>query len=316
MFIYRIYNKTTQKSYVGKCVYDNFFDRYPKNEWWRSTKNQILIDDYNCFGKDSFEAEILIENIQNKQILFQLECYFISKFNSLYPNGYNQVMPNATDLNPNNIKIYILKESPVKKVEIKESFNEPLQLEGEIWKPVFGYTDSYEVSNFGRVKSLARKVTVIQFRHGKEYNLIMNKKEKILKPALGGIKEDYYRICFYKNGETERRYIQRIVAQAFIPNPNNLPQVNHINCNKLDNFVENLEWTDNSGNQLHAFKHGLNKPRRGEDNNKSKLKTEQILKIRELYISGYSQSNLGRMYNVDPTCIALIVKRKTWKHVP
>lgn len=97
----------------------------------------------------------------------------------------------------------------------------------EIWKPIEGYPD-YEVSSLGRVKSL---------KFGKE---------KILK----GIKDKngYLRVILYKEGKLKGYSVHRLVAQAFLPNPDNLPQVNHRNENKTDNRVENLEWCDSSYN--------------------------------------------------------------------
>ena len=100
-------------------------------------------------------------------------------------------------------------------------------IETEIWKPKKDYEGLYEVSNFGRVKSLG---------NGK------SKKSKLLKP--GKNKQGYLFVIFYKNGKRKTFRVNRLVAEAFIPNPDNLPQVNHIDENKENNIVENLEWCD------------------------------------------------------------------------
>ena len=101
---------------------------------------------------------------------------------------------------------------------------------GEVWRPVKGYEGLYEVSNYGRVKSLKRNTA----------------HERIKSPIKD--RDGYLIVCFNKNGKQSNKRIHRLVAEAFIPNPNNLPQVNHKNEIKTDNCVENLEWCDNKYN--------------------------------------------------------------------
>lgn len=97
----------------------------------------------------------------------------------------------------------------------------------EIWKDIEGYEGLYQVSNLGRVKSLGNNKT---------------RKEKILK----GIKErgDYLKVILCKEGNRKHFKVHRLVASAFIPNYNNLPQVNHKDEDKNNNRVDNLEWCD------------------------------------------------------------------------
>lgn len=118
----------------------------------------------------------------------------------------------------------------------------------EEWKNIPKY-DGYQVSTFGRVKSKQRHIF-----NGKAFFI---SKEKILKPNT--IKKGYLQVDLKVNKKRNLMQVHRLVAITFIENPKNLPQVNHINGIKSDNRVENLEWCDNSMNQLHAYKIGLNK---------------------------------------------------------
>lgn len=108
----------------------------------------------------------------------------------------------------------------------------------EIWKDIEGYEGLYQVSNQGRVRSLGR--TVI---NNGSIQLI---KGKILKSMNNGFGYLYINLC--KNSKIKRTAIHRLVAKAFISNPNNLPQVNHKNEIKSDNRAENLEWCDSKYN--------------------------------------------------------------------
>lgn len=99
----------------------------------------------------------------------------------------------------------------------------------EIWEDIKGYEKVYQISNLGRVKSLAR------WSKGNHFL-----KEKYLKTHLD--KDFYEKIVLYKKGKVKNYFVHRLVAQAFIPNPDNKPQVNHIDEDKENNYVDNLEW--------------------------------------------------------------------------
>lgn len=102
----------------------------------------------------------------------------------------------------------------------------------EIWKPVVGYEGYYEVSNYGRVKRLETRVN--SNRGGRAV------REKILKQII--TKYGYLTVHLCVDNKRAKKKVHRLVAEAFIPNPLNLPCVNHKNEIKTDNFVENLEW--------------------------------------------------------------------------
>jgi hypothetical protein len=111
----------------------------------------------------------------------------------------------------------------------------------EIWKDIQGYEGIYQISNLGRIKSLHRDYT----------------NGRILNPAKNN--RGYLRLGLSGNGKVRYDSVHRLVAETFIPNPKNLPEVNHIDGNKLNNRVENLEWVTKGENQAHAYKTGLRK---------------------------------------------------------
>lgn len=129
----------------------------------------------------------------------------------------------------------------------------------EIWKSVEGYEGLYEVSNMGHVRSVDRIIirkNGIKLRcKGKElYFTISKVDERSHRPRAS--------VQLWKNNIATLHRVHRLVAKAFIPNPENKPTVNHIDGNPLNNCVENLEWNTFSENQIHAYKIGLAKAKR------------------------------------------------------
>ena len=119
----------------------------------------------------------------------------------------------------------------------------------EIWKYIEGYEGLYEVSSYGRVRSLGQFVN-------HNYGGYAYRKGRILKPGLGS--RGYLSVTLSKNGIQKNYSVHRLVAQAFIENPDNLPQVNHKDEDRTNNNVTNLEWCDakynvNYGNRLNKF---------------------------------------------------------------
>ena len=123
----------------------------------------------------------------------------------------------------------------------------------EIWKDIEGYENCYQVSNLGRVRSLTRKVDTF---YGQRIT-----KGKILKPLITNT--GYFRVDLKQHQKDNYVSIHRLVAQAFIPNPNNYPVINHIDGNPTNNDVTNLEWCTQSHNVKYSYTNGNAKPTSG-----------------------------------------------------
>ncbi len=133
---------------------------------------------------------------------------------------------------------------------------------------------NYQISSEGKVWSNAR--TVKYLRRGKEMRA--NIRGRWLKPYKGIW--GYLKVTLCKDGKNTDMKIHRLVAQAFIPNPMNKPQINHLSGIKIDNRVENLEFCTSQENMDHAIKNGLFN-NRGENAGRAKLTWEQVNEIRE-----------------------------------
>lgn len=172
----------------------------------------------------------------------------------------------------------------------------------EIWKPVIGFEQWYEVSNLGRVKSLDRV-------YG--HNLSSSgqlRKSKLLKLAMES--NGYLQVKL--NIPSQKAFLaHRIVAQAFVPNPDNKSFVNHINGIKHDNRADNLEWVTKSENAIHSFKIGL-QCNKGEKHPSHKLTNTQVKRIRK---SKKSSRILADQYSVSKTTIKDIKNFKIWTHI-
>lgn len=147
---------------------------------------------------------------------------------------------------------------------LKEEFEGVVHYEQ--WVDIIGYENHYQLSNFGRVKSLARKCNQNLNERGV--------KERMLRQP--NMTNGYKFVALCKNGKHKQFSMHRLVAIHFIPNPKNKPEVNHKWGNKKDNRVFALEWSTRSENQLHSYKIGIMKPPRaslgkfGKDHHSSK----------------------------------------------
>lgn len=162
----------------------------------------------------------------------------------------------------------------------------------EIWKGMIyqgqDYSWRFEVSNTGKIRNKSNK-----------HEYLLHK---------GGI--GYLQICTSIDGVRKNIKAHKAVAETFIENPFNKPFVNHIDGNKLNNNVSNLEWVTRQENTIHAKEHGLLEGQRqfGIKNPRCKLTDEQVMQIRELYQHGSSIRYLAKTFNVSERHIHDIVK--------
>lgn len=183
----------------------------------------------------------------------------------------------------------------------------------EVWKPVKGYEGLYEVSNLGNVRSVDRHVM-----NGNRCCLLKGKPRKPYFISTGYLMAD-----LFKNGQGKKYLIHRLVAEAFIPNPENLPCIDHINTIKTDNRVENLRWCSNKENMNNPLtREHINIKIRSEEVQEKRLATirknqSYHCEIPVYYIdedgskiSFKSMSEAQRQTNVHHSCISLSINKK------
>jgi len=180
-------------------------------------------------------------------------------------------------------------------------------LEGEIWKDIKDFDGMYQVSSLGRFKSLPRMKKCGKYGKFMHNGFIMKQNER----------KGYLSILLYKSNDYKIKLPSHVlVAKYFIDNDTNKRTVNHINGNKMDNKMSNLEWLTDSEQQLHAVSIGLRKNTLGEKSNFSKLTEDAVLKIRELYKEGnITMKQISKIFDISENNIGCIVNRLTWKHI-
>lgn len=169
------------------------------------------------------------------------------------------------------------------------------------FKTIEGYDNLYCINQFGDIVS----PSYIDKRG-------FLRKTKVLTPTQDH--KGYLRVALNKNGRQKRVFVHRLVAKTFIENHEDKPQVNHLDGDKTNNHVSNLEWCTNQENIKHSYKNGLRTGTNhvGERNNMSKLSDSIVI---EIINSDKSVSELAILYSVSKSAIYKIRQRKRWRHL-
>ena len=172
----------------------------------------------------------------------------------------------------------------------------------ESWKPISGYDGFYEVSNFGKVRSINRNV------YHTSNKCMMNRSGRVLADGPYGA---YKSVALCKDGGTDVRHVHVLVLEAFSGSRQSGMQCRHLNGNKLDNRIENLRWGTRAENEHDKI--ALGEILMGEDHGCAKVTEEEVRLIRRLRDrAGTTYKDLGAMFGLTASGIYRIVKRKTW----
>lgn len=159
------------------------------------------------------------------------------------------------------------------------------EINGEVWSNILGFPN-YWVNKKGQV---------------------MGRTGVILKPSIN--KKGYLKLPFYTTDKTSSFLVHRLVALAFIPNPNNLPQVNHIDCNKQNNNVENLEWCTDEENRIHKLANNLNVTKQGAEHKLAKLTEEEVT---DIFLRRHSAKYYINKYGISKALVYGIWSGRNW----
>lgn len=174
-------------------------------------------------------------------------------------------------------------------------------MEQEIWNPVIGWSNKYEVSSLGRIRTVS------------QYNSRGRKIKghpKVFDTKIG--RDGYPVLNVSANGVTRERKIHRLVAESFIPNPSNLECVNHINGVKTDNRVVNLEWCSRASNTIHAHEIGLIPKKKWQTNPAATFTKDQVI---EIYKSIETCRKLSKIYDCPYSTIWAIKNGHSWAEI-
>jgi hypothetical protein len=178
----------------------------------------------------------------------------------------------------------------------------------EDWRDVVGYEDRYEISNFGnlRSKSYLKKGRNVNG----EFSFITQ--PRLMKPTVNG--NGYLSVYLSRDGESANFVIHRLVAITFLENPDNLPVVNHKDCDKTNNRVDNLEWCTQQHNVKHSYESGT-KTNLGDKHPRRVLNSEIVCKMRKMFSEGIGVQKIADHFGFRYDTTKSAITGKNWGHV-
>ena len=257
----------------------------------------------NIIWRDVVGYEGLYQISSEKEILNVQRGSLKDKFRRV-PNGSEYV---GLNINGKTLckKVDVLYYDAFPELKLKED-----SLHLEIWKDVIGFEGLYQISNKGRIKSLDRYIMQTN-SFGDLYERRMHGKILSNKRNNG----NGYKITQLKKGAEEEiignNYVHILVAQHFIPNPENKLTVNHIDGNKSNNCVENLEWATYKEQSQHIIEHELKK-----SEYRKKLTEDEIISIYKLMHTGkYTSKEVSEIFNCNKEAVRSIKNKRTWAKI-
>lgn len=178
----------------------------------------------------------------------------------------------------------------------------------EKWVDIIDYTKYYQISNLGRIRSKQRVVSFVTSRNNKKFNKVLIRKSRFLKTRLNTT--GYPHVILKVNNAFKTFLVHRLVASHFIPNPNLKPDVHHIDNDKTNYKINNLQWVTEKENLEYAKKDGM--ICKGERKPNSKLNQTQVLFIRQNYPKK-SQKYLAQVFGINQGLVSRIVNNLTWQ---
>ncbi len=176
----------------------------------------------------------------------------------------------------------------------------------ETWKGILGY-NKYQVSNLGKIRKMSYK------NYMERNSCFRTYKEILMTPATD--RDGYLRVGLRRNGKRKHFYLHRVIAQTFIPNPENKPCINHKNGIKDDNRIKNLEWCTHSENTKHAYSIDL-LDKKGEKHHKVKLSNDDVVEIRKLAADKkLMHKEIAKIFNISRSHASSIIRNEFWNHI-